>query len=508
MIEWQLDRTGMAQRVLAAMEAQRTYENELAHRAFVHSAPNGDGVPSAEPEEELGPLAFARQVSSQATLAALPPDFAKGGWPVATATSGGDETNATSEHEKLTDLDFQQLAAGQGFHEYLIELTVRRVLSGRQHRSFAKRSHPRPEAHSGEAWALRLASLLGQVARADDDGFPEGAFAHAMYLAESLSEARSLGRQMRDARTEMTTTLKKTSTWFQAHGSVTQRERIQTHASAVAERILEVTAPVLEYVGSKPVRWAENQDAAVRMTWLLRCELALQANHDGYPTHLGARAVGEWFRALVAPRLDPKTGHAGARRHLRRLGANLSPMSSLRAAAKLGAAFAATLPESPLATVHRGDVVGWLEAEWSGAFAWQFATEAFQRRTLGASRELAERAERELAVGLLLALRRHAAMTLVYCANNDRGRIEDVLARWLGCSARAEQLLAVPDEEAARRMLGTLTGLARQRYVQNLFDEDWHRNPRAQEYFCVASELLSLAHSESALLALVGKLIR
>jgi hypothetical protein len=505
MIEWQLDRTGMAQRVLAAMEAQRVYENELAHRAFVHSAPTGTGLVLAEPEEELGPLAFARQVSSQATLAALPPDFAPGRWPAPPAMSGTDET--TSEREKTTDLDSQQLAVGQGFHEYLIELTVRRVLSGRQHRSFAKRSHPKPEARSDEAWALRLALLLGQVARADDDGFPEGAFAQAMYLAESLSEARSVEREMQDARIEMTATLKKTSTWFQVHGFFTQRERIQTCASAVAERILDLTAPVLEYALSKRVRWAESQDAAARMTWLLRYELALRANHDGYPAHLGARAVGEWFRAILAPRLDPKTGHAGARRHLRTLGANLSPMSSLRAAAKLGAAFAATLPESPLASVHRGDVVGWLESEWSGAFAWQFATEAFHRRTLGASRELAERAERELAVGLVLALRRHAAMTLVYCANNDRGRTEDVLSRWLGCSARAEQFLAVPDEDAALRMFGALTGLARQRYVQSLFDEDWHRNPRAQEYFCVASDPLSLPHGEAELLALVGRLI-
>jgi hypothetical protein len=396
---------------------------------------------------------------------------------------------------------------GEGFTAHVRELTVRRLLLPYDRlvaSALTDDPNLEPDAASPSkasraacvSFSQRAQLLLSDLTkRSDVRTFSNEALRIFQSLRRSQERAQSPRRDREFARQEVEMRLQvaeqkaaeeaKPKELPKPQGSKAQEPELSPEhaAPAAAERLLAETAgPLFDWLKEERLFRGDETQAML----LMRLELGLEAAHEGFPSRLSARTLAEWFGPLADPRMDPSGGSPAARRLLGSAVATIAPASLLRALGAFGAALAATVRESPTQWVQRGDAIARLAHEWRALFVLQGCTATFHRRPLGASIAAANNAERILTRCMLLRARRMA--TGVLAREVALGRFDAAKLCYLAYGVECIELVPwlASDHGASARFCGLLRGAERMAEMRVLFDEDWHRNPRAREYFVAA----------------------
>jgi hypothetical protein len=256
--------------------------------------------------------------------------------------------------------------------------------------------------------------------------------------------------------------------------NATQAELLASAESFLAQSVDALAAHrPREFEAPRPTREAP--------LWTLRA--ARLRTSSVWPAQLGPRVLRDALGVFATTRLDPSSGHHAARRLLRQAPARWGATSFLRYLSRLGLALGRAVPESPLERVTRGDPWEVGSLSWACTFARLGQQELFLRRSLGATRPEAEVAVRAHAWGMMFTASTLALATLRDLGADPRRFEAAIFGNELPTDVASAWPRVWSCTPAA--WAGFLASLAVERQLFETFDEDWFRNPRAEEFFLV-----------------------
>lgn len=208
-----------------------------------------------------------------------------------------------------------------------------------------------------------------------------------------------------------------------------------------------------------------------------------------FPARLNHAWLHDTFPHLATSRIDPRTGHAEARRLLRHLPSPYFATSFARALYQLGCALGAAVEETPLQRVTRADPSCLYEASLGNAFAALLLDTVFLRRALGLGMADARAAVRAFASSTLVTGRLRSA-----CVRAGKDAPNELAEEVFGAELPEplQNTFISAHDDAGRDFLAILRSISLTKFLRDTFDEDWFRNPRTADAFLAADATMTI----------------